>query len=155
MGRSTWCSRMALVSPSIFCRRTLGSSASAGGWIPSAARPGSRAGAWAHQRVTPETRRREKQVFLGWVKEVRDLRDPTSHPPEADLPYADASVRHIVGTGRGGGYEWHAKGHAVPRGAAGLELDEDGKINSFTTVWDGSLLDHTAIKTAAAHAVDS
>ena len=72
-----------------------------------------------------------------------------------DLPYADASVRHIVGTGRGGGYEWHAKGHAVPRGAAGLELDEDGKINSFTTVWDGSLLDHTAIKTAAAHAVDS
>ena len=72
-----------------------------------------------------------------------------------DLPYSDASVRHIVGTGRGGGYEWHAKGHAVPRGAAGLELDEDGKINSFTTVWDGSLLDHTAIKTAAAHAVDS
>jgi hypothetical protein len=40
--------------------------------------------------VNPETRRREKQVFLGWVKEVRDLRDPTSHPPEADLPYADA-----------------------------------------------------------------
>jgi hypothetical protein len=72
-----------------------------------------------------------------------------------DVPYANASVRHIVGTDQGGGYEWHARGHTVPRGAAALELDGDGKINTFTTVWDGSLLDHTAIKTAAAHAVDS
>jgi ketosteroid isomerase-like protein len=71
-----------------------------------------------------------------------------------DLPYTKASIRHIVGTGRGGGYEWHAQGHAVPRGAAALEFDQDGKIAGFTVVWDGSLLDDQAIKAAAAHAVD-
>jgi hypothetical protein len=71
-----------------------------------------------------------------------------------DLPYAQASIRHIVGTGQGGGYEWQAQGHAVPRGAAALELTQDGKIATFTVVWDGSLLHDTAIKTAAAYAVD-
>jgi hypothetical protein len=71
-----------------------------------------------------------------------------------DLPYGQASIRHIVGTGQGGGYEWHAEGHAVPRGAAALELSQDAKITKFTVVWDGSLLDDSAITAAAAHAVD-
>jgi ketosteroid isomerase-like protein len=71
-----------------------------------------------------------------------------------DLPYAQAPIRHIVGTSQGGGYEWHAQGQVVPRGAAALELDQDGKITKFTVVWDGSLLDDTAIEAAAAHAVD-
>lgn len=71
-----------------------------------------------------------------------------------DLPYARGSIRHIVGTGRGGGYEWHADGRAVPRGAAALELSPGGKIAKFTAVWDGSLLDDAAITAVAAHAVD-
>ena len=71
-----------------------------------------------------------------------------------DLPYAQASIRHIVGTDQGGGYEWHAEGGAVPRGAAALELSKDGKITKFTVVWDGSLLDDTTITAAAAHALD-
>lgn len=71
-----------------------------------------------------------------------------------DLPYAQASIRHVVGAGQGGGYEWRAEGRAVPRGAAALELSKDGKITRFTVVWDGSLLDDTAITTAAAHSVD-
>ena len=71
-----------------------------------------------------------------------------------DLPYAQASIRHIVGTDQGGGYEWHAEGGAVPRGAAALELSQDGKITKLTVVWDGSLLDDTTIIAAAAHALD-
>jgi ketosteroid isomerase-like protein len=71
-----------------------------------------------------------------------------------DLPYARASIRHIVGSDTGGGYEWLAEGRAVPRGAAALELSQEGKITKLTVVWDSSLLDDTAIKAAAAHAVD-
>jgi ketosteroid isomerase-like protein len=71
-----------------------------------------------------------------------------------DLPYARASVRHIVGTGQAGGYEWYSEGHTAPRGAAALELSEDGKITKFTVVWDGSLLDDTAMIAAATHGVD-
>src|SRR5262249_47962617 len=70
-----------------------------------------------------------------------------------DLPYAQASIRHIVGADQGG-YEWLAEGRAVPRGAAALELSQDGKITKFTVVWDGSLLDDTAMTAAAAHAID-
>ena len=71
-----------------------------------------------------------------------------------DLPYAQASIRHIVGTDQGGGYEWHAEGRAAPRGAAALELSENGSITKFTVVWDGSLLDDTTITATAAHALD-
>ena len=71
-----------------------------------------------------------------------------------DLPYAQASIRHIVGTDQGGGYEWHAEGGAAPRGATALELSRDGKITKFTVVWDGSLLDDTTITATAAHAID-
>jgi len=71
-----------------------------------------------------------------------------------DLPYAQASIRHIVGTDQGGGYEWHAEGGAAPRGATALELSQDGKITKLTVVWDGSLLDDTTIIAAAAHALD-
>jgi ketosteroid isomerase-like protein len=70
------------------------------------------------------------------------------------LPYARAAVRHVVGNDQGGGYEWGTSGHAVPRGAAALELSPDGKITHFTAVWDGTLLDDAAAKAAAAHAVD-
>jgi hypothetical protein len=40
-----------------------------------------------------------------------------------DLPYVRATVRHVVGTDQGGGYEWCAEGQAAPRGAAVLQLD--------------------------------
>jgi ketosteroid isomerase-like protein len=71
-----------------------------------------------------------------------------------DLPYAQASIRHIVGTGQGGGYEWLGQGRAIPRGAAALELNGDGNIAKFTVVWDSSLLHDATITAAAAHAID-
>jgi hypothetical protein len=55
------------------------------------------------------------------------------------LPYGTgATVAHVVGDYRGGGYEWHASPHAAPllRGNTALELDETGKISRFTVIYD-------------------
>jgi hypothetical protein len=55
------------------------------------------------------------------------------------LPYGvGASVAHVVGSDRGGGYEWHAAASAAPivRGSTALELDRNGKITRFTTIYD-------------------
>lgn len=61
------------------------------------------------------------------------------------LPYGSQSaIRHVVGSASGGGYEWTSSMGAVPRGAIGLELDQQGQISRLTAVWDGSLLDDAA-----------
>ncbi len=58
------------------------------------------------------------------------------------LPYGyQSSVCHVVGSARGGGYEWTSSLGAVPRGTLGLELNQNGQITRLTSVWDGSLLD--------------
>ena len=44
--------------------------------------------------ITSGTRQQERQAVLRWAKEIKVLRDPTSHPSDDDLPYADA-VRAI------------------------------------------------------------
>lgn len=41
-------------------------------------------------RATEETRKQEKQVILAYAKEIRDLRDPMSHPSAMDMPLRDA-----------------------------------------------------------------
>lgn len=55
------------------------------------------------------------------------------------LPYGTgASIANIVGSNRGGGYEWHAAQSAAPllRGNTALELDSAGRISRFTTIYD-------------------
>jgi hypothetical protein len=55
------------------------------------------------------------------------------------LPYGpSASLAHVVGSDQGGGYEWRAAMNAAPlvRGNTALELDADGKITRFTTIYD-------------------
>jgi hypothetical protein len=55
------------------------------------------------------------------------------------LPYGPgATVAHVVGSDQGGGYEWHAAMGALPllRGNTALELDDNGKITRFTTIYD-------------------
>lgn len=59
------------------------------------------------------------------------------------LPYgAGATVAHVEGSDRGGGYEWHAAPSASPmrRGHTAVELDADGKVTRLTTVYDTALL---------------
>jgi hypothetical protein len=55
------------------------------------------------------------------------------------LPYGvGASVAHVVGSDQGGGFEWHAAPSAAPlqRGNTGIELDRNGQITRFTTIYD-------------------
>ena len=55
------------------------------------------------------------------------------------LPYGpNASLVHVVGSDQGGGYEWRAAMSAIPlvRGITGIELDDNGKITRFTTIYD-------------------
>jgi ketosteroid isomerase-like protein len=62
------------------------------------------------------------------------------------LPYmgSGVAVRHVVGSDVGGGYEWKANG-VVPRGVNVLQLDDQGLITSFESIWDGSRLDDDAL----------
>jgi len=63
------------------------------------------------------------------------------------LPYAGAgtTVRHVLGNDVGGGYEWTSADSLVPRGVIGLELDRWHRITRFTAMWDGSLVDDSAL----------
>jgi hypothetical protein len=57
----------------------------------------------------------------------------------ARLPYGPgAAVANVTGSGRGGGYEWHAAPLAAPlrRGHTVLQLDEAGMISRFTVTYD-------------------
>jgi hypothetical protein len=55
------------------------------------------------------------------------------------LPFVGSGVEvlHVVGSDSGGGYEWTAPG-AVPRGVNTLELDRNGLITRFESIWDGA-----------------
>jgi hypothetical protein len=64
------------------------------------------------------------------------------------LPYGPGtSVRHVVGSAQGGGYEWTKPGATVPNGIVALELDAGGLITSLTTVWDGSTVTDATLAT--------
>ncbi|MFD9740847.1 nuclear transport factor 2 family protein [Umezawaea sp. NPDC059074] len=71
------------------------------------------------------------------------------------LPYLGdgTEVRHVVGSAVGGGYEWTATG-AVRRGVNVLELDEQGLITRFESIWDGSHLDDDALLRLAKAAIE-
>ena len=64
------------------------------------------------------------------------------------LPYGrGTSVRHVVGSAQGGGYEWRKPGATVPNGIVALELDARGLISGLTTVWDGSTVTDASLMT--------
>jgi hypothetical protein len=57
----------------------------------------------------------------------------------ATLPYGPGAwVANVTGSGRGGGYEWHAAPSAAPlqRGHTVLELDGAGKVSRLTVIYD-------------------
>ena len=48
----------------------------------------------AQGETTPEERKQEKDVLLGWAKEIKTVRDPESHPPSDDMDLHDV-VRQL------------------------------------------------------------
>ncbi|MFI1028362.1 hypothetical protein [Streptomyces sp. NPDC020951] len=66
------------------------------------------------------------------------------------LPYGPGTtVRHVLGSSKGGGYEWRTDDQAVPNGITALELDKDGLITRFTAAWDATALSDSALKSLA------
>ena len=76
----------------------------------------------------------------------------------AKLPYGQgAELAHVVGSDQGGGYEWRAApayAANVKRGVTALELDRDGQISRFITVWDGSVVSDADILGLAALSIE-
>ncbi|MCX4906575.1 hypothetical protein [Streptomyces sp. NBC_00878] len=71
------------------------------------------------------------------------------------LPYGQsASVRHVVGSTQGGGYEWASPHNPVSRGVVALELGRHARITRLTTTWDGSLLDSAALSSLLATTIE-
>ena len=56
----------------------------------------------------------------------------------SSLPYGiGATVRHVVGSIQGGGYEWiGGSGAAARHGMTALKLNENGKITFISPLWD-------------------
>ncbi|MFB4301845.1 hypothetical protein [Actinomadura sp. NTSP31] len=66
------------------------------------------------------------------------------------LPYGPgSSLRHVVGSAQGGGYEWsnpnNPGGVLVNNGAVALELDRHARITALTALWDGALVGDAAL----------
>lgn len=56
------------------------------------------------------------------------------------LPYGqEVAMRHTIGAGQGGGFEWVSPTNAAPRGITALERDASGLVTRMTSVWDSSL----------------
>ncbi|MFC0543024.1 hypothetical protein [Kutzneria chonburiensis] len=64
----------------------------------------------------------------------------------AMLPYSKGTtIRHTVGSARGGGYEWIRRNAPVDHGIVAFELDEQRRITRLIATWDGAKLDDTAM----------
>ncbi|KAI8680502.1 hypothetical protein NCS57_00331400 [Fusarium keratoplasticum] len=74
----------------------------------------------------------------------------------ASLPYGTgATVRHVVGSEQGGGYEWIGGPGAVARhGMTALKLNKDGLITWISPVWDASYASDVAIATLLRFAIE-
>jgi ketosteroid isomerase-like protein len=67
-----------------------------------------------------------------------------------------SSLIHVLGSDKGGGFEWRAAPafkNTAKRGITALELD-DGKITRASVMWDSSLIGDADFKPLAALAVD-
>ena len=66
----------------------------------------------------------------------------------ATLPYGPgATIRHTVGSARGGGYEWIRRGAPVDHGIVAFELDDQRRITRLIATWDGAKLSDAAMTT--------
>ncbi|KAJ8098775.1 hypothetical protein POJ06DRAFT_141914 [Lipomyces tetrasporus] len=72
------------------------------------------------------------------------------------LPYGPGTtLRHVLGSARGGGYEWQTAGQPERNGITALELDGTGLITRLVTVWDGSRTSDSAIHALTALSIET
>ncbi|MCJ1329516.1 hypothetical protein MMC10_006196 [Thelotrema lepadinum] len=72
------------------------------------------------------------------------------------LPYGThTTLRHVLGSAQGGGYEWRTNNRTVIDGITALELDDAGAITLLATVWDGSRMSDKNIKALSELALES
>jgi hypothetical protein len=65
----------------------------------------------------------------------------------AELPYGPgATLRHVLGSAQGGGYEWQTNSEPVRNGITALELDGDSAITRLTALWDASRMSDAAMR---------
>jgi len=59
----------------------------------------------------------------------------------ATIPYGKgAKLVHVVGSDRGGGYDWMNEGSSVKRGIVSVELNSAGQIERRETSWDNGVM---------------
>jgi hypothetical protein len=57
------------------------------------------------------------------------------------VPYGKgATLRHIVGSDQGGGYEWTNDAGSVKRGIVSIDLNAAGQIERLNTTWDNGVM---------------
>ena len=72
----------------------------------------------------------------------------------ASAPYAqEPTIRHVLGSATGGGYEWSGTG-PVGLGITALGVGVDGEIEQLATVYDGLLLSDDELRAAALLTLD-
>lgn len=73
------------------------------------------------------------------------------------LPYGDgATIRHVVGSAQGGGYEWIGRRVAVTDfGMTALKLNESRMITWISSVWDASHASYAAMATLTGLSLES
>ncbi|KAM0435842.1 hypothetical protein ACHAPT_002733 [Fusarium lateritium] len=74
----------------------------------------------------------------------------------SSLPYGvGATVRHVVGSEQGGGYEWiGGAGAAARHGMTALKLNKDGLITWVSAFWDASYASDATIATLVGLAIE-
>lgn len=57
------------------------------------------------------------------------------------VPYGKGStLMHVVGSDRGGGFEWTNNASSVKRGVVAIDLDDAGLIERLDTTWDNGIM---------------
>jgi len=73
-----------------------------------------------------------------------------------NLPYGPGTtLRHVLGSVQGGGYEWQADGQPTINGITALELDNNGFITQLSAVWDGSRINDSAVQALAMLSIET
>jgi hypothetical protein len=96
------------------------------------------------QDITLRTRQEGQAAITRYLQRALD-----------HLPYGPGTtLRHVLGSAQGGGYEWQTAGQPDRNGITALELDGNGLITQLTTVWDGSRTSDKAIQALVALSIE-